>query len=224
MRYLLIIALVLCKLTGCSNAPDIMTSEIKTYKLLRQSIVNKQNSEDFIDVRSLINRTYIDKAKVPLLYVKLETGQNGALAMYPGSGSKTVWIGADGATISLKKGILVASRGMGQDLMGSENGIKDWSRIKNNDKYSRKFTYLKDDNRTITEKFKCSVVKSSQETKIMIFEVEFKTTKFKETCFYNNRSFESVFYVDREGTVRRSNQFHSFDLGHIFTERLDMTR
>ena len=74
---ILIISVVLLKLTGCSNAPDIMSSEIKTYKLLKQSISTKQNSEDFIDVRSLIDRKYIDKAKVPLLYVKLETGQNG---------------------------------------------------------------------------------------------------------------------------------------------------
>ena len=224
MRRSLIIALILLKLTGCSNAPDIMTSEIKTYKLLRQSIIKKQNTEEFVDVRSLINRRYIDKAKVPLLYVKLETGQSGALAMYPNSGSTAVWIGADGATITLRKGVLVASRGMGQDLMGSENRIKDWGKIKNKDEYSRKLIYMKDDNQIATDKFKCSIVKSSNERKITIFEIAFKTFKFKETCSNNNGSFESTYYVDREGKVRRSNQFHSFDLGHIFIERLDVAR
>ena len=47
---------------------------------------------------------------------------------------------------------------MGQDLMGSENAIRDWSEIKNKDEYSRQFTYLKGDNRITTEKFKCSII------------------------------------------------------------------
>ena len=41
--------------------------------------------------------------------------------MYPGQGVGETWLGADGATINLDKGILKATGGMKGDLMGADS-------------------------------------------------------------------------------------------------------
>ena len=67
---------------------------------------------------------------MPVLFVGLTSGQNGILTPYPGQGDGQTWLGADGATITLGKGVLKASRGMGDDLMGSSSFMPPWSNIK----------------------------------------------------------------------------------------------
>ena len=83
----------------------------------------------FIDARYLLSREQVDAAKTPVLFVELASGQNGTLTPYPGQGFGQTWLGADGATITLERGILKASRGMGDDLMGSSVSIPPWSKI-----------------------------------------------------------------------------------------------
>ena len=59
----------------------------------------------FFDARNLLNRKQIDAADIPVLFVELETGQNGTLTLYPGQGFGQTWLGADGATITLEGGV-----------------------------------------------------------------------------------------------------------------------
>ena len=85
----------------------------------------------FVDARNLLSREQIDAAKIPVLFVELESGQNGTLTPYPGHGLGQTWLGADGATITLERGILKASRGMGDDLMGSSSSMPSWYKLEN---------------------------------------------------------------------------------------------
>ena len=123
-------------LTCCSNTPELETGEIKTLAILHQAFQQSNQPKRFIDARLLLNRKQIDEAKVPVLFVELPSSQNGTLTPYPGQGVGQTWLGADGATITLDRGILKASRGMGNDLMGSNSSMPPWSQI---NKKNRKF-------------------------------------------------------------------------------------
>ena len=92
-------------------------------------MINQTKPKQLIDARNLINRKQIDAANIPVLFVELASGQNGTLTPYPGQGVGQTWLGADGATITLERGILKASRGMGDDLMGSSSSMPPWSKI-----------------------------------------------------------------------------------------------
>ena len=215
------LALVLI-LTSCSNAPETETGEIRTLQLLKKAFDSSKKPKQFINARNLINRMQIDEANMPVLFVELASGQNGTLTPYPGQGDGQTWLGADGATITLERGILKASRGMGDDLMGSSSSIPSWSNInKKTLFYSRELNYITGNNRVSKLIFKCNIEKTSSGDLIKIWDVNFKVDKFEEGCSTAGFTFKNIYQVDDQGIVRRSTQYHSKTLGSILIERLE---
>ena len=215
------LALILI-LASCSNAPETETGEIRTLQLLKRAFDSSNKPKQFIDARNLINRKQIDAANVPVLFVELASGQNGTLTPYPGQGVGQTWLGADGAIIILERGILKASRGMGDDLMGSSSSMPTWPNINKQTKnYSRELNHITGNNRISKHVFKCNIEKTSSEEQIQIWDVNFKVDRFEENCSDGSFAFKNTYQVDARGIVRRSSQYHSETLGSILIERLD---
>ena len=209
-------------LASCSNTPELETGEIKTVQLLKNVTEQLNNPKIFVDARHLLSRDQVDAFSIPILFVELETGQNGTLTPYPGQGVGQTWLGADGATVTLEQGILKASRGMGNDLMGATSQIPLWSKIsKNSSAYSREIIYLTGNNKTHSLLLECSVKKYNKKETAKIWDVSFDVTRFEENCYHNGKAIKNTYYVDRRGIVRKSFQFHSETLGYITTKRLD---
>ena len=209
-------------LASCSNAPETETGEIRTLKLLKQAFDSSKKPKQFINARNLVNRKQIDAANMPVLFVELSSGQNGTLTPYPGLGVGQTWLGADGATITLEKGILKASRGMGDDLMGSSSSMPVWSNInKKTENYNRELNHITGNNRISRRIFNCDIEKTSSRDIVKIWEVNFKVDRFEENCFDGSFAFKNTYQVDARGIVRRSSQYHSETLGSILIERLD---
>ena len=190
--------------------------------MLKQVFNESNKATRFIDARNLLSREQIDAAKTPVLFVELASGQNGTLTPYPGRGVGQTWLGADGATITMEQGVLKASRGMGDDLMGASSSIPLWSKV--NDKtpdYSREFRYITGNNKISQRIFTCDIQKTKKRGVIKIWEVTFKVDTFEENCRNKNHSFRNTYYVDIQGIVRKSSQYHSDTIGYISTERLD---
>ena len=157
-----------------------------------------------------------------MLFVELASGQNGTLTPYPGQGVGQTWLGADGATITLEEGILKASRGMGDDLMGSSISMPAWPKInKRREIYSRNFAYITGDNKISQRVFSCYIEKTSSDKQIRIWDINFKVDKFEESCSDGSLTFKNTYHVDTQGIVRRSTQYHSKTLGSILIERVD---
>ena len=214
--------IVIIILASCSNTPDMETGEIKTLQMLRKVFDETNKSYKFIDARNLINREQIDAANIPILFVELASGQNGTLTPYPGQGDGQTWLGADGAIITLEKGILKASRGMGDDLMGSSSSVPRWSKVnKKTQIYVRELAHITGNNKIVTRIFNCDIEKTNSIETIKIWDVSFKVDKFEESCSDGSLTFKNVYHVDTQGIVRRSTQYHSETLGSILIERLD---
>ena len=209
-------------LASCSNAPETETGEIRTLQLLKKAFEDVNKPKRFTDARNLINREQIDAASMPVLFVELESGQNGTLTPYPGQGVGQTWLGADGATVTLNRGVLKASRGMGDDLMGSTSFLQAWSKIsKQTERYRRELIHITGNNKIAKRVFSCQIKKTSSKELIEIWDVNFKVAKFEEHCSHDRLAFKNVYHVDTKGIVRRSLQFHSDTLGYILLERLD---
>ena len=209
-------------LASCSNTTDMETGEIRTLQLLKTAFDSSNKPKRFIDARNLISRQQIDAANTPVLFVKLASGQNGTLTPYPGHGVGRTWLGADGATITLGRGILKASRGMGDDLMGSSSAMPHWSKINKKTKnYSRELGYVTGNNKIAKHVFICDIEKTSSRVLVEIWDINFKVDKFEESCSDGNFKFKNTYHVDTKGVVRRSSQYHSDTLGYILIERLD---
>ena len=118
-----------------------------------------------------------------MLFIELESGQNGTLTPYPGQGVGRTWLGADGATVTFHRGILKASRGMGDDLMGSTNFIPPWSKIDNNVKpYHRKLSYITGNNQIQRRTLKCNIEKINNQKLIIVWDIKYSVTEFQESC------------------------------------------
>lgn len=209
-------------LNACANVPELETGEIKTWQLLSTAIKQSNSQKIFIDSRDLLSRNQIDEAMIPILFVELESGQNGTLTLYPGDGIGQTWLGADGATITLDKGILKASRGMGDDLMGGTSSMPPWSKLNNsNSVYNRTLYYLAGNNKILSVDMKCRIKKLNKKSIIDIWDVNFKVAEFQETCSLYKKKVTNTFFIDGSGIVRKSIQYHSETIGYVNIERLD---
>ena len=208
-------------LASCSNAPDTETGEMRTLQLLKKALESSNKPKRFMDARNLINREQIDAANIPVLFVELASGQNGTLTPYPGQGVGQTWLGADGATITLERGILKASRGMGNDLMGSSSSILLVKHRQKTENYRRELNYINGNNKIATRVFNCNIEKNASAELIKIWDINFKVDKFEERCSDGSFTLKNIYQVDTQGIVRKSTQYHSETLGYILIERID---
>ena len=222
MKIFLVNLMLIFTLSSCSNTPDMETGELRTLKLFKQVFEQPNHPKQFVDSRTLIGREQIDAAKTPVLFIELKSGQNGTLTPYPGQGIGEIWLGADGATVTLDGGILKATRGMGDDMMGSYSFIPPWSKINSiSEYYGRNIGYIKGNNKISKRKLKCIIKKYKQQELHEIWGLQFRVTKFEETCEENGFKIKNIYYVDNQEIVRKSLQYHSETIGYISTERLD---
>ena len=218
----LLISVLISILTSCSNTSELETGEIKTLARLGKAFSQSNQPKQFIDARLLLDRKQIDEAEMPILFVELPSGQNGTLTPYPGKGSGQTWLGADGATITLDRGVLKASRGLGNDLMGSTSSMPPWSKIENKKQtYSREFSHITGNNKISKQLFDCEVVKNNDPEIIKVWGIDFNVSRYKEYCEAHDLKFTNSYYLDNNGIVRQSHQYHSETHGYIFTQRID---
>ena len=214
--------MLILTLVSCSNSTDMETGEIKVLQMLKQAFEQQSSSKIFVDSRNLLSREQIDAAKTAVLFVELASGQNGTLIPYPGQGIGQTWLGADGATITLQRGVLKASRGMGDDLIGSNSSMPPWSKISQETQiYTRELSHITGNNKILKRVFKCKIKKTSKEESIEIWNINFKVAAFDENCRNIGLKIENTYYVDTQGIVRRSSQYLSDTVGYISIERLD---
>ncbi len=220
-KFLVNLTLIWC-LVSCSNTTDLETGEIKTLKVIKSALLQSKGQKTFVNSRTLLDRKKIDSFSFPILFVELKSGQNGTLTPYPGKGIGRTWLGADGATITLDRGVLKASRGMGDDLMGSSSSMPNWSNVnKKTESYSREINHITGNNKIFKRVFSCDIEKTSIDEQIEIWDINFKVDKFEENCSDGSITFKNSYQVDTRGIVRRSIQYHSETLGSILIERLD---
>ena len=221
MKIFFLIILFVVSLTGCSNLKESEKGEIQAVKMIKDILLSSKKTSVLLDTRKVITRKKIDDAKIPVLFVELENGQNGTLTLYPGKGIGETWLGADGTTITLKYGILKATRGMRRDVMGSKSLMPPWSEIIDTSEYSRQISYLDGDNQKYSKGFACVIKKHFKQTSIIVFDLTFDVQKYVETCIGNMEILENTYFVDSKNVVRRSKQYHGPALGYLLIERLE---
>ena len=87
--------------------------------------------------------------------------------------------------------------------------------------YIRELAHIKGNNKLSKRVFNCDIKKTNSEELIKIWDIDFNVAKFEEKCFNNSLTFKNVYYVDFQGIVRKSLQYHGETLGYVTIERLD---
>jgi len=213
--------LFLLALSACGNSPELETGETKVLKIIKDKMETPSGATAYIDARKLVSREILDSVGVPILFVEIDRGQNGTLSQYPGEGIGQTWLAVDGSTITLENGILKATRGMGDDLMGSEISDEiNWIDLEDVS-YERRMAYLRLDNKTLINEYSCTLTDMNSMDTINLFDADFSVKHVQETCRGAAGSFVNDYYIDTEGLVRNSRQYQGEKIGYMTIARLD---
>jgi len=213
--------LVLLALSACGNSPELETGETKVIKIIKDKMDAPSGATAYIDARKLVSREILDGVGVPILFVEIDRGQNGTLLQYPGEGIGQTWLAVDGSTVTLENGLLKATRGMGDDLMGSEISHEiNWSDLEDVS-YERRMAYLRFDNQTLINEYSCTLTDMNSMETVNLFDADFIVKHIQETCRGLTGSFVNDYYIDTEALVRKSRQYQGDKIGHMTIARLD---
>lgn len=175
-----------------------------------------------VDLNQVVNRKQLDTLKTPLLAAQL-TGPGTLATMVPTgrNGPVVTWRSADEVGLSLNHGLIVATRGLGDDLMAadvSETLAMLRGAIAGTD-YTRIHTYLDGEYQTRFRAFRCRKEVSAPD-RIEIIQHTHNTTRYEETCFSPEGGMANTYWVGRDGTIWKSKQWISPALGYMETELL----
>ena len=143
------------------------------------------------------------------------------MTQYPGEGVGQTWLGVDGSTVTLAGGTLKATRGVGDDLMGSEISRQINWKNPSDAPYTRKLAYLREDNQTRVDEYACHLTDTKQYETTEIFDAKFRVRRREETCRGDGIQFVNDYRVDASGLVRTSRPYHGVIIGFMNIERLD---
>jgi len=173
----------------------------------------------------------LDPAAAQALRARLEAaGQPSLLVANPGqrfaevmtpygrNGGVETWTSANRTTISLRNGLLVASRGFGPDLMSSS--VPDIAKVSSGaGTTQRSFYYLGGADERLAFDFDCTLASLGSET-IAVLGKSYATRKVSESCSHPLGSFVNVYWFDNRLNLRQSRQVVTLGMDSLLIQRI----
>lgn len=160
----------------------------------------------------------------PLIRTRnLSVGSSATLAGVSRRGTASapvmVWRGADGATFTTRSGLLVATRGTGDDLMSADVRGVEAALRNGGGAYARSYVVLQGNTRGRTLSFDCDVQAAGPETLTLVGQRR-DTTRLEESCSGPDGTFRNTYWRGAEGTLWQSRQWSGPEIGHLVIELL----
>ncbi|WP_323764791.1 YjbF family lipoprotein [Marinovum sp.] len=172
------------------------------------------------DPRSQITRAQLETVTTPLLLAEL-TGLGTAAGVTPVSanGDVTTWQTGDGVSLSFRSGVVVATRGLGQDVLSAdvENTLAALRGAREG-YYTRFHSFMDGEHQTGFRSFQCRVTARAAE-RITIFDHVHATTRVDETCLSPGVQVDNSYWLGG-GIMWKSKQWVGPVTGYLLTERL----
>ena len=173
------------------------------------------------DPRDALTPELLAKQTKPLLSAELPArGQVALLRPAPGAqGADILWLTLDGSvTLSMRKGVLRATRGVRDDLMSSDldqalGGIRGTSA-----RALRVMRHLDGEDQLRLTSFVCDYSREKSAAKTLAASVP--ATRITEDCASPDRRIVNQYWIDARGVMRKSRQWVSPTVGYLLTERL----
>ena len=136
------------------------------------------------------------------------------------NGSIVTWRTPDNATFSFDRGVVVSTRGLGDDMMGSDadhsiaastGGAGDWAPRING--------YMNGEYQSYFLTFQCRR-SGSQSDRITIGDQSLSATRITETCVNDQTQIENIYWRNGNGVMLKSRQWVSPTVGYMETERV----
>lgn len=148
----------------------------------------------------------------PQMRVQIRSrGADATLLRVASNDDVVTWLTVDNISLSFRQGVLVATRGLGHDLMGADasatlgafEGLGD-------PVYRRQMRYLTADNQTTYLMASCEMARVADEAikdKVL--------ARFDEKCIARQHSFTNIYWKNEDGVIVDSRQWVSPEIGYI---------
>ncbi|WP_296427267.1 YjbF family lipoprotein [Yoonia sp.] len=196
--------MVFCLVAACGNGND---RNLVPQQVLARLAEPKQTPADVSQVRAALTPQVLTAIDGPVLLVQImNRGAVAVLTRVAMNGPIETFLTPDGISLSLHDGLLVATRGLGFDLMAADVGGPLGAVMGNANDAPREHRYLDGENHVSRDVFDCIYTRSAAD-------------HIREICSRAGNAFENTYIVDVFGLVRVSRQWVSEGVGYLLIER-----
>lgn len=203
-------ALVLClvlALAGCGQAKGDWVV-FRIWGLLNEPTKSAGASPDISVLRAALTPDVLAQVGGPVLIIKVPSMQS-ATFMTPVVGNPDIetFLSGGRASVSLRDGMIVGTRGFGFDLMTAE--VREALRALSGHEPTamRTHQYLDGEDQLVSRSFDCTYARNGRQV--------------RETCAAPSHEFENRYVVDDQGRIVSSRQWISPQVGYILSERVE---
>lgn len=226
MRYLHLAFAAAVMLSACGNDPSFNAYGGGTFPLLAAlkakpatpPVVADPN-DPAIRAGILNLRAGLQKQGQPLILASNASLKFGTLlAPFGGSNGVETWSSTGYQTISLRDGMMVATRGFGPDLMSS---VMPSTAMISTAKgtTTRRYTYLDGADQPQSLDFTCQLAPAASES-IEVMAKSYATRKINEVCSGPQGTFTNEYWFDNGTNIRQSRQFIAPGLNSMFVQKV----
>lgn len=209
MRNALVAMLLLPLLAACSSDPEnrALVDEAK-------DVFARIGAPKAPSGAPVLTAEAVAAAPVPLITVEVEADARGTVFARMASNQGVETYGsADMVTLSMRDGVVVSTRGFGNDLMSSQSPTAA-AIVRGQGSHRRSLQTLDGLDQTRNEIFDCALSATGGKS-VTVAGRSLSLRGVTETCRNSNSVFSNEFMVDGNGRIRQSRQWIGMDGGFL---------
>lgn len=221
-----LMALPVMVLLGCAGGTESPPIQVEVIKAGQKALEQRRSERAPVIVVPQVTRAELDALDTPYLEVTIErrdvVGFVSAQANLTDDlpGKITVWRTTDNISLTTRNGILIATRGLGGDILSSSVQVTGSRPGPTHDGEHIQMVRGLDD-REVTFAFGCEVVDLGPET-IEIIDRRYPTRHIQQQCEGRKGSIVNDYWIDStRGKVRKSRQWAGPNTGYLSIRRLN---
>lgn len=205
-------------LSGCGND----TESFATARAMKTTVSDRVSGAGKAKPAAAppqITRAILAQILTPVQLVTLEKRKQQAVIgpVATNQGVET-WSSVDKVTISFRKGVIVATRGLGADLMAAD--VPAVATLTGaTSAYGRIHTELNGLDQAVRTSYSCQVTERNAQA-IEVVEISYPTTYIRETCTSSGATFANEYWIDKAQKIRKSKQWISEEVGYVTIQDL----
>ena len=208
---------------GCSSTKDKAQSSADAaplFQMMKGFAGLLKKSESPVDPRKVITRKAIDASPVKVLLAGIESRNAFATLSPVGENAGVIsWVSGDSIGLSFRRGVLVATRGLGQDLMVADVSGPLAVLRSGGGHAIRIHDYLDGENQVTRRRFQCNIQTIGREV-LAIYGLTIATKHVVENCENPDFSFQNHYWLSSGSKIWQSRQWIGPELNYVFVQQL----
>jgi hypothetical protein len=202
-------------LSGCGSDTDQITG-VRTAQTVVGGILKSRGPAP---AEAGVTRAALNTIQSPVMLVKVTgTGASAVVVPFGSNAGVATWSSVDRKTVSFRQGILVATRGLGDDLM-SVIAPSSAEIARGTGNHDRVHYYLNGEDQPERHLYRCTLAVVGSET-ITLVDRAYATRHIKESCSGPAGRFVNHYWFENGSILRQSSQRIGESLGQLETRRI----